>query len=210
MQGNFLKMAGMIFILLQSFLICKAQISPGELSAPHSKLEGISNCTQCHVLGDKVTNEKCLTCHTDILRRISLQKGYHSSAEVKGKQCTYVTANIMGRIFNSYGSILQRLTIILPVILIRTARKKKLQGMSQDKYITDQKLKAKKNTYLGLDPACLSCHADYHRKTLSSACLDCHNPNSFIPASKFDHAGQDSPCSENTTVLIVSNAIRWM
>ena len=88
MQGNFSKMIVLIFIMMQSFLIGKAQISPGELSTPHSNLEGMSNCTQCHVLGDKVSNDKCLKCHTEIQQRISAQKGYHSSAEVKGKQCT--------------------------------------------------------------------------------------------------------------------------
>ena len=64
-----------------------AQISPGELAKPHSHLEGISNCTKCHILGEKVSNDKCLTCHTELKGRIASQKGYHSSAEVKGKQC---------------------------------------------------------------------------------------------------------------------------
>ncbi len=30
------------------------QISPGDLSNAHKDLEGMSNCTKCHVLGDKV------------------------------------------------------------------------------------------------------------------------------------------------------------
>jgi hypothetical protein len=34
----------------------------------------------------------------------------------------------------------------------------------------------------------LSCHADYHQETLSSACLDCHSYDKFVPASKFDHS----------------------
>ena len=39
-----------------------------------------------------------------------------------------------------------------------------------------------------LNTDCLTCHADYHLKTLSSVCLNCHNPDSFKPASKFNHA----------------------
>ncbi|MCX6283385.1 MAG: hypothetical protein NTW31_04010 [Bacteroidetes bacterium] len=59
-----------------------AQISPGQLASVHSNLEGISNCTHCHTLGDKVTNDKCLSCHTELKARLDLHKGYHASSEV--------------------------------------------------------------------------------------------------------------------------------
>jgi hypothetical protein len=49
-----------IIVMMLSVDNLSAQISPGDLSNPHSNLEGISNCTQCHVLGNKQTNEKCL------------------------------------------------------------------------------------------------------------------------------------------------------
>ena len=35
-----------------------AQISPGDLAKVHSQLEGMTNCTKCHTLGDKVSNDK--------------------------------------------------------------------------------------------------------------------------------------------------------
>ncbi len=151
MQGIFPKMIGMIFILLQSFLICKAQISPGELSTPHSKLEGISNCTQCHVLGDKVSNDKCLKCHTEILRRISLQKGYHSSADVKGKQCTLCHNEHHGKNFQLIRLNASTFNHNLTGYPLSTPHaKKSCKDCHNEKYITDQKLKAKENTYLGL------------------------------------------------------------
>ena len=75
-----------IYLILTSGVLL-AQLSPGDLSTPHSNLEGISNCTQCHVLGNKVSVEKCLACHTEIKERIDGQKGYHSSSDVKGKLC---------------------------------------------------------------------------------------------------------------------------
>ena len=43
-----------------------SQISPGELAKVHAHLEGMSNCTQCHSLGAKVSNEKCLDCHKEV------------------------------------------------------------------------------------------------------------------------------------------------
>jgi uncharacterized paraquat-inducible protein A len=52
-----------------------SQISPGELSQAHAHLEGMSKCTQCHTLGDKVSNIKCLACQTEIKERIDQQKG---------------------------------------------------------------------------------------------------------------------------------------
>ena len=50
----------------------RAQLSPGDLTTAHSHLDGISNCTQCHVLGNKVSSEKCLVCHTEIKERIDI------------------------------------------------------------------------------------------------------------------------------------------
>ena len=74
----------MLFIFsLNSF----CQLSPGKLSKSHSKLEGITNCTQCHLIGDKVSNQKCLTCHKDLNLQITKNKGFHSSPQNKNKEC---------------------------------------------------------------------------------------------------------------------------
>ena len=67
-----------LIIVLFSYSNATAQISPGDLSTLHAHLEGLSNCTKCHVLGNKVSNEKCLACHIEIQTAISLNKGYHS------------------------------------------------------------------------------------------------------------------------------------
>jgi uncharacterized paraquat-inducible protein A len=58
--------------LLMLFLAvtAHAQISPGDLSGPHAELEGMMHCTECHVLGGKVSNEKCLDCHKELKDRI--------------------------------------------------------------------------------------------------------------------------------------------
>ena len=64
-----------------------AQISPGDLTKVHADLEGISNCTKCHEIGDKVLNSKCLDCHKEIKTLINANRGYHSYSEVKKRQC---------------------------------------------------------------------------------------------------------------------------
>jgi predicted CXXCH cytochrome family protein len=182
------KISGLIFLMILPFGTIDAQISPGELSAPHSQLEGISNCTQCHVLGNKVTKEKCLTCHTEVQQRLSARKGYHSSADVSSKECTACHNEHHGKNFRlirfdtaNFDHKLTGYSLSIP------HAKKKCRDCHDTKFITDQKVKSKKYTWMGVGTACLNCHADYHMNTLSSECLNCHNPDSFKPATGFSH-----------------------
>ncbi len=43
-------------------------------------------------------------------------------------------------------------------------------------------------TFLGLDPRCLTCHADEHHGQLAATCANCHNYSAWKPAPTFDHA----------------------
>ena len=62
-----------------------AQISPGDLSAPHASLEGMGNCTKCHALGKEVSNDNCLACHTELRARVTAGRGFHG--KLTGKPC---------------------------------------------------------------------------------------------------------------------------
>ena len=169
-------------------LSAHAQISPGELAKVHSHLEGMSNCTQCHILGEKVSNTKCLACHTELKVRIDQQKGYHASAEVKGKQCAGCHNDHHGLTFQIVRFDKDKFNHNLSGYKLTGAHsKKKCADCHKAAFITDTKIRAKKFTYLGLKTECLNCHADYHQKTLSSNCADCHNDEKFKPASKFNH-----------------------
>jgi uncharacterized paraquat-inducible protein A len=68
-------MIGFCFYVTQ----VQTQISPGKLSKEHTSLEGISNCTACHDLGAKISEQKCLNCHKELKTRITQNKGYHVS-----------------------------------------------------------------------------------------------------------------------------------
>ena len=189
MESKTIRKILVLLVYLVTTLSLSAQISPGDLSNPHAHLEGMSNCTQCHVLGDKVSNEKCLKCHTDIQERINLLKGYHSSPEVKGKDCITCHSEHNGKNFRlirldtaKFDHNLTGYKLSLP------HAKKGCSDCHAPKYISNQKLKQKKGTFLGLGTECLSCHEDYHMKTLSSVCLNCHVPEAFVPASRFDHS----------------------
>ncbi len=53
---------------------------------------------------------------------------------------------------------------------------------------TQIRMKDMRRTYLGLSPACLTCHADEHRGQLSVDCQRCHGFVRWKPAAGFDHA----------------------
>ncbi len=174
------------FILLMLTLNGFGQISPGELVKAHADLEGMSNCTKCHTIGEKISNDKCLDCHKEIKERIDQKKGYHSSSKVK--TCIVCHSDHHGRNFeiihfdkknfdhNETGFKLEGAHI-----------KKDCADCHKPDFISDPELKKKKKTYLGLNSQCITCHEDRHQKTLSNTCSNCHNNDKFKPASKFDH-----------------------
>lgn len=176
----------LIIFLVQA--IAFGQISPGDLSEKHAHLEGISNCTQCHVLGDKVTNEKCLACHTEIGNQVNSNKGFHVSETVKGKSCTECHNDHHGREYDLIDwdekEFDHRST---GFVLEGEHGKISCNKCHKKEFIGDKKIQDKKRTFLGLSQTCTSCHKDYHRETLSDNCTECHGFESFSPAPGFNH-----------------------
>jgi hypothetical protein len=174
--------------LLILVLLVSAQISPGKLAEPHAFLEGLSNCTKCHVLGEKVTDEKCLDCHQEIATLISVQRGYHASAEAGAEDCINCHSDHHGRNFKMIRFDADEFDHALAGYDLHGAHAElSCRNCHTSEFIADPKIRAKSSTYLGLDQKCLSCHGDYHQGTLSSDCSSCHNFRVFRPASKFDH-----------------------
>ncbi|MAN59355.1 MAG: cytochrome c family protein [Flavobacteriaceae bacterium] len=176
------------FFLLFWGAIGLAQISPGDLTNAHAKLEGMSNCTQCHVLGEKVSNTKCLECHTEIQSLLRQDDGLHANPKVRRQDCFECHSEHHGRNFD----------------MVRFNEKSfdhDLAGYSlegkhatvdcrechQPENIQNSDLRRRKGTYLGLDQKCLSCHNDYHQESLSNDCLACHTMQGFDEAPRFDH-----------------------
>ncbi len=165
-----------------------AQLSPGDLSKAHSHLEGLSNCTQCHILGEKVSNDKCLACHTELKIRIEQQKGYHASTEIAGKECIVCHSDHHGRNFQMIRFDTQQFDHRLTGYELMGAHlKQDCKNCHKTDFITDKEIAKKEYTYLGLDQKCLSCHDDYHQNTMSISCTNCHGFDAFKPALKFDH-----------------------
>jgi hypothetical protein len=173
------------FFCVQSTL---SQISPGPLSSVHSNLEGLSNCTKCHAIGNKVTNAKCLECHNEVKARVDQNKGYHSSAEIRGKGCVTCHSDHNGINFQIIRFDKDKFNHALTGYVLAGAHAKKTcKDCHKPEFITSKTIRGKKFTYLGLNTECLNCHPDYHQQTLSPTCSNCHGPDTFKPAVKFNH-----------------------
>ncbi len=169
-----------------------AQISPGDLTKAHAHLEGILNCTKCHVLGDKVSNDKCLECHKDIKSRVDQRKGYHASKDVSGKDCFACHSEHHGRNFEIIRFDANRFDHQLTGYPLTGAhQKQECVACHKKENIESAEIRKKDRTYLGLNTKCFSCHTDVHQNTLSTNCASCHSTASFTPAPGFDHNQTD-------------------
>ena len=186
MIQNFILYTSILFFFIHQNIF--AQISPGDLTKAHAQLEGLSNCTKCHVLGEQVTNSKCLDCHSEINNLIKEGGGYHSGSDVKGKDCWSCHSEHNGRNFrivnfNPDGFNHNKAGYEL------TGSHKKLECSSCHKkeFISSSEIKKRSGTYLGLNQNCISCHKDFHQGTLGTNCAKCHNTEKYKPASLFNH-----------------------
>ena len=189
MYLKYLKILPLLFSLLIWMQPANAQISPGDLAEVHAHLEGLSNCTKCHTLGEKVTDEKCLDCHTAIKFLIDNDRGYHVSKDVKGKQCYECHNDHHGRNFQIIRFDPDTFNHVLAGYPLEGAHAEQdCKSCHKKDFIDNSDLLKKDFTWLGLEQSCLTCHADYHQGTLAASCIDCHSYEHFSPAPGFDHA----------------------
>ncbi|MEZ4875728.1 MAG: hypothetical protein R2793_09845 [Flavobacteriaceae bacterium] len=173
---------------LISTLTIHAQISPGDLTTSHSNLEGMSNCTQCHIIGEKVSNDKCLSCHKEIKSLMNQKKGFHSSSQVLKKDCFSCHSEHHGRKFDMIHFDENNFNHTLAGYELEGKHGQiDCKACHKPDFISNSDQKKRKGTFLGLSQECLACHDDFHQKTLGNDCLSCHNMESFSPASKFNH-----------------------
>jgi hypothetical protein len=89
-------------LLLGGTSVAEAQlgalISPGRLSRAHAELEGISQCQSCHERGQRVTAEKCLTCHERVAERVARRFGVHASVTSGCVACHVEHAGVDGEL----------------------------------------------------------------------------------------------------------------
>ena len=165
-----------------------SQISPGPLTDAHAYLEGLSNCTKCHELGEQVNSSRCLDCHKEIKLLIKANSGYHSSQDVRNKDCWSCHSEHSGRKFRIINFDPKSFDHDKAGFKLTDKHAKaECKDCHQSKFISDSDLKKRSGTYLGLNQYCYSCHEDYHQKTLDDNCSNCHDTKAFRPAAKFNH-----------------------
>ncbi len=170
-----------------------AQLSPGDLHQSHADLEGLENCTKCHLTGKKISPENCLACHKLLKERIDANRGLHANPEYR--DCVKCHVDHHGRDFDliywegGQENFDHRLTGY-PLEGAHTQPRcrdcHKPDFISEKEKLVAQK-KELKRTFLGLKQACLNCHVDEHRGQLDKDCLSCHQMEDWKPAAKFDH-----------------------
>lgn len=166
-----------VFLALSLFFaeISFAQwVSPGKLSKAHQTLEGLNNCTLCHNIGEKITKEKCLTCHSKVKLEIEQQRGYHSL--YRDQTCT--------ECHQEHRGVDYPLTIIDEKEFDHAKLGFALEGEHKNRECTD--CHKTPGTYSGLDKNCLSCHEDTYHGRLDEDCTKCHSFDAFRP-STFKH-----------------------
>lgn len=180
-------------------LPARAQLSPGKLSRPHAELEGLTRCSSCHKLGSREVTAKCLECHTEIAAMAQAGKGLHAGpdhancvdchVEHHGQDYDLVFWEGGQEAFGHQvtGFALEGKHAELACRKCHTpqhvARAAELRARSKDL----------NRTFLGLDPACVSCHTDVHRGQFEKACTECHDTTAWKPAPRFDHAATPFP-----------------
>ncbi len=183
-----------VLVACCSLVAAKAQISPGDLSQAHADLEGMGNCTQCHDLGNKVTNAKCLDCHQEIQTLMDRNQGYHASREVRRQDCFECHSEHHGRRFDAVRFDQDNFDHDLTGYELEGQHAViDCRACHIPEFIDDPEIRKREDTFLGLDDACLSCHDDYHQGTLANDCAQCHNIDAFAPAVFFDHDDTDYP-----------------
>lgn len=187
-------------LILLSVLPAKAQLSPGPLSRAHSDLKGALKCLQCHGSGSATLDRQCLACHEGIAWLVTHGRGLH--AREAGKDCSGCHPDHVGRDFS-----LIEWEEGTPQEFDHQRTGWPLSGKHASIECEDchkptfrtspaaalSKSKRPARSWIGLEPACLSCHRDYHQNALGPDCSRCHSLANWKPAPLFDHDASSYP-----------------
>ena len=184
-----IKHISLLIYLFLGWTTVWAQLSPGDLTTAHKHLEGLKNCTECHDIGNAIPNQKCLACHEDIQSLLDQKRGYHNSKKVRSKTCVDCHSEHHGRKFDMMRFDQDNFDHNLTGYKLEGAHTdiQECRDCHKPEYIENLEIRKRKNTFLGLQEKCLSCHDDYHQETLTDNCISCHNFKEWTPAPGFDH-----------------------
>jgi thioredoxin reductase/Pyruvate/2-oxoacid:ferredoxin oxidoreductase delta subunit len=179
-----------------------AQVSPGPLAAAHAKLDGPTQCFQCHAgagASRSGMDDRCLACHGEIAALKKARRGFHARTtgtcaschpDHAGRDFALVAWPAGSRERFDHARTGYPLEGAHARAECRDCHRATLQRSPVARSIRKVD---RAQSWLGLPTDCASCHADPHRGTLGADCRSCHDLERWEPASAFDHARTEYP-----------------
>ena len=182
--------------------VARAQVSPGPLASPHADLDGATQCFRCHQkdTGKVGMDLHCLDCHTEIAFMRTNQRGFHSRK--REQTCASCHPDHGGRGFAlvawdggsrerfDHGQAGWPLAGKHAALACRDCHR---PAMQKSAAVPLLRVKDRTRSWLGLEPACASCHKDPHVGSLGANCASCHSQTAWRPAPGFDHRRTSYP-----------------
>jgi hypothetical protein len=157
----------------------QVQVSPGPLTRAHAKLEGVTNCAQCHDPARALPATKCLACHKPIAERIASHRGVHRDVADDCTKCHKEHRGVDADLRRlDQGTFNHAVEAGYPLEGRHAALATRCAACH------------KKRSYIAARPTCGSCHADAHKTTLGDECARCHSFTVPFKQARehFDHA----------------------
>jgi hypothetical protein len=177
--------------------------SPGELSRAHRALEGLGNCTRCHVAGEQLSPDRCLACHTELRSRVADGRGFHGRIPAAERACERCHHEHQGRDFPivDWGRSGKKAFDHARAGFELRGRHRRVEcaRCHDRRLVRDPAVlevlgrQPDRETLLGAPTACAACHFDEHRGQLGSECQRCHGEDGWKPAPRFAHARTSYP-----------------
>lgn len=173
----------------------RAQVSPGPLAAAHRDLDKLTQCFKCHDTRGAMS-DRCVACHTEIGWMMQQNRGLHSRS--RAHECASCHPDHAGSDFRmvrwesgsperfDHRQTGYPLEGKHAAIACRDCHQAKNQRGAVAARI---RMKNRSASYLGLERACASCHADPHTGRFGADCAKCHTVSNWrsINETGFDH-----------------------
>jgi len=201
--------AGIALALLASGR-ASAQVSPGPLATAHQQWDTLGKCFTCHSRSETMT-QRCVACHEEIAWSRKARRGLHARADYA--ECAKCHPDHAGRDFamiqweegspdrfrhDRTGYALTGAHARVQCAQCHVAANQKSPAARLIR------MKDRSHSYLGLERACASCHADPHAGRFGTACKSCHKVSAWkdLDASGFDHERTLFPlCGRHAAVV---------
>ena len=140
-------------------------IAPGALCMSHESIYRPGGCKVCHSKTKKIDNDKCLSCHNQIMEKIRKNAGLHARVT---QRCSSCHREHNGR----YNDLIQ--------LDVKTFDHNMTGYPLEGKHAILKCIKCHSTgSYLLYKTECIDCHEDIHEGKNGIDCLECHNQNTF-------------------------------